>query len=775
MAQSVQGAPSESADGRLVGRATELAHLDRWLDEARQGAPRFVVLSGEPGMGTTRLADEMQGRARQVGVRVLAGRCFEDVAVPYLPMVTALRSLLTSDNAPVLEPLLGRGALSAAGDANDLALYIGVAEALLDASKDTALLLSLDSLQWADRATLDLLAHVVGALAQAANDGTVPACVLLTVGDVDADAAAARMLRRIAREPGARALELHGLDAVEVHDLLLDLAPARPSRRLALEVMETTGGNPLLIRELLDNLLTTGAAIDRAGELVLTRGTMPVVALRMDASAERRLGALSPDARDLLLICAFLGDGCALDDVKVVSGLDDDAIAELIDHAVSAGCLRDDGDDRVHFAKARLREVLFREPQRRQRQLLHRRIADALDSRSTEGGAMAVAHHLLRAGPIAEPRAVIDTCARAGDEAFALGAWSPAAWYYDEAAKAAATIERNGGTSPIPIIELHLRAGEAAQHDVDSAAAESHLARAIELARAAGDLPRWARAVFAQMRLRVTASGVDADPASLQDFLDAAGDQVPALRAEALALLAEYQFTMSDPEHGGATAERSLELASSVGDERLVAYVWFSLGLQHLRTLSPVRAAECFERGLAHAQAAESIRYVIWNTGRIPIAQWQLGDMAAAVEGSLRAQSLATTHQYWAEHSLACAVGAGLAVAQGRFRDAERLADSGLQTLRRMEFTVTPPVLFSALAACRAWRGDHAGAHEALEIWRSAWGGRPGRLALLVDAIAGDRRSVEAQLAATPWRDASGPALDLFRLPRSQPRSRSPT
>ena len=144
-------------------------------------------------------------------MRVLAGRCFEDVAVPYLPMVTALRSLLTSDNARVLEPLLDRGALSAAGDANDLALYIGVAEALLDASKDASLLLSLDSLQWADRATLDLLAHVVGALAQAANDGTVPACVLLTVGDVDADAAAARMLRRIAREPGARALELHGL------------------------------------------------------------------------------------------------------------------------------------------------------------------------------------------------------------------------------------------------------------------------------------------------------------------------------------------------------------------------------------------------------------------------------------------------------------------------------------------------------------------------------------------------------------------------------------
>ena len=351
MAQSAPGAPSESVDGRLVGRATELAHLDRWLDEALHGAPRFIVLSGEPGMGTTRLADEVQARARQSGFRVLAGRCFEDVAVPYLPMVTALRPLLTSDDAPVLEPLFGRGASSVAADPNDLALYIGVAEALLDASKDAALLLSLDGLQWADRATLDLLAHVVGALAQAANDATVPACVLITVGDVDADAAAARTLHRIAREPGARALELRGLDAVEVHDLLLDLAPVRPSRRLTLEVMETTGGNPLLIRELLDNLLTTGAATDRGGELVLTRGTMPVVALRMDAAAERRIGALSPDARDLLLICAFLGDGCAVEDVKVVSGLDDEAMAELIDDAVSAGCLRDDGDDRVHFAK----------------------------------------------------------------------------------------------------------------------------------------------------------------------------------------------------------------------------------------------------------------------------------------------------------------------------------------------------------------------------------------------------------------------------------------
>src|SRR5262249_39755856 len=152
--------------------------------------------------------------------------------------------------------------------------------------KDAPVLVSLDAVQFADRATLDLLAHVVGALAQAANEGAVAACFLLTAGDVDPDSPAARTLRRIAREQGARTLELRGLDAVEVHDLLLDLSPVRPSRRLTLEVMETTGGNPLLVRELLDNLLTTGAAIDRGGELVLARGTLPVIALRVDAASE---------------------------------------------------------------------------------------------------------------------------------------------------------------------------------------------------------------------------------------------------------------------------------------------------------------------------------------------------------------------------------------------------------------------------------------------------------------------------------------------------------
>ena len=83
--------------------------------------------------------------------------------------------------------------------------------------------------------------------------------------------------------------------------------------------------------------------------------------------------------------------------------------------------------------------------------------------------------------------------------------------------------------------------------------------------------------------------------------------------------------------------------------------------------------------------------------------------MAAAVEGS-RAPSHRDHPSVLVSTLLRARSARGSPSLRGWFRDAERLADSGLQTLRRMEFTVTPPVLFSALAACRAWRGDHAGA-----------------------------------------------------------------
>ena len=760
-----RGVPPVILDGRLVGRAVELAQLERWLDEACAGTPRFVLLSGDPGMGTTRLADEALARARLREMSVLVGRCFEDVAVPYLPLVSALRALLTSarESRPALRSLPGLGDLSARPDADELALYVGVAEALIEASRDAPVALALDAVQWADRPTLDLLAHIVGATAQAARAERVPILVLLTMGDVEPDTASARTIGRIAREAGARSLGLHGLDPVEVHDLLLDLAPARPSRRLSLEVAEATGGNPLLIRELLDRLIGAGAAVEQDGELVLLKGTLPVVALHPDDAAERRLGALGPAARELLVLAAFLGDGCDVADLELVSGLEANALDDLIDEATEAGCLRDDGDDRVHFAKARFRQVLFHQPTRRRREQMHRRIAEVLASRGDEGDAMAVAHHLLRSGPTIAPDTLSVACARAGERAFGLGAWSLAAWYYDEAAKA--TEDAGLDVEALPLVELHLRAGEAAQHDVDPLSAEPHLSRAIDLARADHDLPRWGRALFSQMRLRMTSRGIDVDPASLLDFVAAAGDDVPDLRAEALAMLAEYQFTTADTTTGIATAERALELARSVGDEVLVAHAWFAIGQQHLGTLAPAQADQCFETGLTHARAAHSARYSIWNSGRLPLARWQLGDLTSAVEACDSARSLATTHQYWGEHSLACSIATGLAVAQGRFADAERSGEEALQTLRRTDYTWTPSVLFAALAACRALRGDQAGAHEALAAWRDAWGGRPHRLSPVVDAAVGDRTAVDLWLAATPWRDAATRTLDLFSLP----------
>ncbi len=156
---------------KLVGRAVEFGRLTRVLDQAAAGEPMVALVSGDAGMGKTRLVAELATVAAARGFMVLSGRCAElGDSVPYLPLADALRSADHTDpalrDAIAARPVLGlllpdRGSPQLVGsEVSGMAqqqLFGAVLGMLAELAEQTPVLLVLEDMHWADRSTRDLL------------------------------------------------------------------------------------------------------------------------------------------------------------------------------------------------------------------------------------------------------------------------------------------------------------------------------------------------------------------------------------------------------------------------------------------------------------------------------------------------------------------------------------------------------------------------------------------------------------------------------------------
>jgi len=380
----VGGVPGGTS-GPMVGRDRELARVTLLLDDARAGRGRLVLCTGEAGIGKTRLAEELAGRAAARGVPVAWARATDrDSSAPYglwrlvldEPAVRTARDGASDGDlwsrvfGDVERPALADGADS--GSAQRFALFAEVRRRLAEAARPDGLLLVLDDLQWADEASAVLLAGLVSQLR-----GT-PILVFATYREPGDGGAG--LLPRLSADASTERVDLHGLPAGAVGDMLLAAGlPTSPER--AGQVHAETSGNPFLIGELARMLAGQPGGGPEGPEMPERHKGPESVPGRVVQATAYRLAQLSDPARTLLRTAAVAGNGFS---AGVVAAMLDVPVLSLLgslDEGQAAGFLVPGdrpGDHR--FSHALVRSAVAAGLSAAEQRRLHAAAADAIEA-----------------------------------------------------------------------------------------------------------------------------------------------------------------------------------------------------------------------------------------------------------------------------------------------------------------------------------------------------------------------------------------------------------
>ncbi|PWW21970.1 putative ATPase [Geodermatophilus normandii] len=625
--------PAPAGDG-FVGRPEELAALAGAWAAAGAGRGTAVVVTGEPGIGKTRLVEAFAARA---GAAVRWGRCAEiGGAPPYWPWQQVLGGL----------PEAALGADTGAR----FALGLDAARRLHALAAEQPLLVVLDDLQWADGDSLHVLEVVLSQL-----HGSRLLLAVTCREEATTDPVLTRVLGLAARLPGARRLRLPGLGADEVADLVAELRGGPPPGAVAATLAERTGGNPFFVTEL-------AALPPSAGEGV-PAGVRDVVRLR--------LAGLPPAARGVLAAAAVAGRDVPVGLLAAVAPGDDGGVTT----ALGADLLVETSPGRVRVAHDLVREVLLADLGPVERARVHGRVADVLEAgpaAATAAGAIAV--HRSEAAAGGPDPAAARACLRAAREALDRAG-------VDEAATLA-----DRGLGHVPpgeealAADLHLVRGRALRRLGLLEESGAALRASADLARGLGDRARLARAAVASAGGGLggywASVGAPAatDVALLEEAAAGADALPPELASAVLAALAVQRASAGEA-GGRELADRALAAAGSVPSARPRARV-----ARFVADWTPAHAARRVElaRALLRESAGDpAAEATALHLLRCALTETVQADEAAAV--SRRFTELATRRGDGDLLQLDAWWSAGMALARGDADGARRLADAAVR------------------------------------------------------------------------------------------------
>jgi DNA-binding CsgD family transcriptional regulator len=686
-------------DAALVGRDRELARVTGLLDDALAGRGRLVLCTGEAGIGKTRLAEELAAAAAARGVPVAWARAADPgSSPPYGLWRLVLDEPAVGSGADLWSRVFGPADLGAdSGIAERFALFADVRRRLAQAAERDGLLLVLDDLQWADEASGALLVEVVRQLRGAR----------IMAFATYRDSAPDGLLPRLSAEANTERVDLYGLSAEAIGDLLLAVG-LETSPEQVRRVHAETGGNPFLVRELAQTLSGPPGPSGPSG---------PSVPGRVLEATAYRLIQLSDEARTVLQAAAVAG---TIFSVGVVARMLDRSVLSLLgplEECTVAGFLVAGdrrGDQRFSHALVSSAVVagLSAEDQRRR----HAAAADAIEALyqgQVRLHLAEVARHRVEAslpGDRADRARAVAACEAAAAVAWEALAFEEAVRLYRQALMVG---EGELGEDDRSRLELALAA--ALHRSGDLPGAQETAAQAARRAERRRD-----RLGLARAALVMEASGVpewDGEICRACEQALAGNDLPDDLRARVSARYAQALVYRGEYGQAGQVSRDALAAAESAADP--VALV-DALRARQLACSAPEGLAERIvlaERMLEAADAVGSAWAEMWGrlwridtlfeTGQLRRIQRELTDLGSCLD---RLSGPVGRWQYLES-------AATLALATGRFAEAARLAREAFKLFSDMGH----PAAIGALAVILSQSGlhigmDRSGLAEAFEL-----------------------------------------------------------
>ena len=645
--------PQSSITYPFVGRSGEIGLLNRLLIRTAAGQGQAVLISGEPGVGKSRLAEMAATLARGEGFHLLSVHCHEvEQSIPYQPLTELVRRVMAHDNrwqqlapawlrelailVPEIWDLAAAGAVVAPpsdelDESRQGRLLQAIFHLFANHAEQSKLLLVIEDIHWANPATLQCLHYLSRQIPGA------PIALILTLrdGSLSTNADLAAFVHGLERETYVTSLSLARLSEADTSELVAQIADtASNGKRLGSWLHEETEGNPFFIISVLQSLREKGlleSAAERDWQALAQTDPTLTLPDAIRVSVRDRLQRLPQPEREVLDWMAVYGRDLDFSTLQGISRQPQMTLLNAVEKMAGRQLLVEESGQYA-FTHSKIGEVAYHDMSTARRELYHRQIAEALEvlAPSPDKSSL-LAHHFERGKEIGK---ALTYWMQAGKHALDTYAYQQMASVYERAIALA--------NQPQAQIDAYLGLGNAFMLLDDPRAATAVFQQGLLLAERYGDDTRHARLLYAQAQNASRQHRPDGGKPEVEAALIAAekaGDE--HCLAQSLLLLIEVHESSGDLGSALETATRARMVSGKLDDKQLEARALVEIGFLHSQRAEFAEAVNAAELGLILLEETDDHNAIAYAWNVLGRALGGRGDYSRALDAFQRSQEQA--------------------------------------------------------------------------------------------------------------------------------------